>query len=529
MKTDFLVLGSGLAGLRFALKVSDHGSVTVVTKGKIQEATTARAQGGIAAVLDPKDSFEGHIQDTLNAGEGLCHEEVVRQVIRDAPAQIKDLMQLGVQFSKDAAGHLALAKEGGHGMARVAHAQDATGAEIERALVQSCRQHPNIKIFEDHMAVDLITNRHLESKQRSPKPRCYGAYVLDIKTQEIKTFQAKITLLATGGAGKVYLYTSNPDSASGDGMALAYRAGCTLTNMEFVQFHPTCLYHPEAKNFLISEALRGEGGILKLLTGEPFIKRYDPRGDLATRDIVARAIDSELKKSGNPYVWLDISHKPSHFIKERFPNIYQTCLKYGIDITTSPIPVVPAAHYFCGGVATNQQGRTTLENLSACGEVAHTGLHGANRLASNSLLEAAAYACYAAQDAIQKLKESHESPNIPDWDPKGATDSNEEVVLSQNWEEIRTFMWNYVGIVRSNKRLERAQNRIKLLLDEIHEYYWNFKINKNLLELRNLSLVAHLIIQSALWRKESRGLHYNIDTPHSDPAYQKDTLAIGRP
>ncbi|MBI5300394.1 MAG: L-aspartate oxidase [Deltaproteobacteria bacterium] len=532
IQTDFLVLGSGLAGLYYALKVAPHGSVTIITKGKIGEATTARAQGGIAAVLDPKDSFENHIHDTLQAGAGLCHENVVRHVVQNAPVQIKELIRIGVAFTKNPTGHVAQTREGGHSFPRVVYAADATGFEIEKALVKACRDHPNIRIFEHHMGVDLITNRHLPSSQKNKSNQCYGAYVLNTETNEIKTFQSKITLLATGGAGKVYLYTTNPDTASGDGMALAWRASCTLANMEFVQFHPTCLYHPQAKNFLISEALRGEGGVLKLLNGEPFMKKYDPRGELATRDIVARAIDHELKKRGDPHVWLDISHKPAGFIRERFPTIYQTCLKFGIDITKQPIPVVPAAHYFCGGVVTDLQGQTTLSRLYACGEVAHTGLHGANRLASNSLLEAASFAASAASaaasatDAIQKIKEKRLTEEIQPWDSKQATDIDEEVVITQNWEEIRTLMWNYVGIVRSNKRLERADKRIKLLLEEINEYYWNFKLSKNLLELRNLSLVASLIIQSALQRKESRGLHYNTDYPKPDAVWKKDTVLI---
>lgn len=519
MRTDFLVLGSGLAGLYFALKVAPHGSVTIATKTKMIETTTARAQGGIAAVIDPADSFENHIQDTLQAGQGLCHREVVETIIQTAPQLIQELMAIGVAFTQKNK-KPALTQEGGHSRPRILHARDATGSEIQRALVEQCLRHPNIQFLEDHMAVDLIVNRHLTNPTQ---PQCHGAYLLNTQTGEIQTAAAKITLLATGGAGKVYLYTSNPDSATGDGMALAWRSGCPIANMEFVQFHPTCLYSPKAKNFLISEAVRGEGGLLTTRDGNPFIKKYDPRGELATRDIVARAIDFELKKSGEPYVHLDISHRPAAFIKERFPTIYQQCLKIGIDITQAPIPVVPAAHYCCGGVPTDLQGRTALPRLYAAGEVAHTSLHGANRLASNSLLEAACLAHFAAQDSLTKLKEITLEPSIPDWDPKGASDSDEEVVISQNWEEIRTFMWNYVGIVRSNKRLERAQNRIKLLLQEINEYYWNFIINKNLLELRNLSIVADLIIRSALDRKESRGLHYNIDYPKMDPAYQKDT------
>lgn len=524
MQSDFLVLGSGLAGLYFALKAAPHGRVIVVTKGAIGETTTARAQGGIAAVLDPKDSFENHIRDTLQAGAGLCHEEVVRHVVQNGPAQIQELLRLGVAFTKNPGGKLALTREGGHSFPRVVYAADATGSAIEKALVAACKSHPNISIFENHMGVDLVTDRHLPSSAKAKTAHCYGAYVLDTETNAVKTFSAKITLLATGGAGKVYLYTSNPDTASGDGMALAWRAGCTLANMEFVQFHPTCLYHPQAKNFLISEALRGEGGLLKLMSGEPFMKKYDPRGELATRDIVAKAIDYELKKRGEPHVWLDISHKPASFIRERFPTIDETCLHFGIDITKGPIPVVPAAHYFCGGVVTDIHGRTTLDGLYACGETAHTGLHGANRLASNSLLEAATFAAEAAADAARTLKEIPLSRAIPEWDPKEAADIDEEVVIKQNWEEIRAFMWNYVGIVRSDKRLARAWKRTRLLREEINEYYWNFKLNKNLLELRNLSLVAECIIASALQRKESRGLHYNIDYPRPDPAWQKDTF-----
>lgn len=521
MRCDFLVLGSGLAGLYFALQAAPHGKVLIATKGKKIDSTTSRAQGGMAAVVDPGDSFERHIDDTLAAGCGLCNRPVVEKVIRQAPALVEELLQIGVAFSQEN-DQPALAREGGHSQARILHARDATGLEIQRALLARCERHPNIQFLENHMAVDLITNRHL-TKPAAPD-QCYGAYLLDISRGEVITVEANITLLATGGAGKVYLYTSNPDSATGDGIALAWRAGCCIANMEFVQFHPTCLYSPQAKNFLISEAVRGEGGILKTRDGIPFMKKYDPRGELATRDIVARAIDFELKRSGDPFVLLDISHKPAAFIRERFPTLYQTCLQAGIDMTREPIPVVPAAHYFCGGVNTDTQGKTSLPRLLAAGEVAHTGLHGACRLASNSLLEAAAFAHFAAQTAIGQIKERLEHPPIPPWDPRDATDSSEEVVIAQNWEEIRTFLWNYVGIVRSNKRLERAQNRIKLLLKEINEYYWNFKINKDLLELRNIAIVADLIIRSALSRKESRGLHYNIDYPQPNVAFLKDTL-----
>lgn len=525
MQVDFLVFGSGLGGLTFALKTAPHGKVVVVSKGKKIDSTTSRAQGGLAAVIHPNDSFAKHIEDTLAAGGGLCDRPVVEKIIRHGPALVEELLKIGVNFSQ-AQNRPALTQEGGHSHPRILHAQDATGLEIQRALLAVCERHPNIQFLEDHMAVDLITNRHL-TRQTTPN-QCYGAYVLAIPSGEIKTIEAKVTLLATGGAGKVYLYTSNPDSATGDGIALAWRAGVPVANMEFVQFHPTCLYSPQAKTFLISEAVRGEGGILTTKDGNPFMKKYDSRGELATRDIVARAIDFELKKRGDPFILLDISHRPASFIKERFPTIHQTCLNVGIDMTKEPIPVVPAAHYFCGGVQTDSEGKTPLPRLLAAGEVAHTGLHGACRLASNSLLEAAALAHFAAQTAISQVKAIGNQPPMPPWDPLDTIDSDEEVVIAQNWEEIRTFMWNYVGIVRSNKRLQRAQNRIKLLLKEINEYYWNFKINKNLLELRNVAIAADLIIASALTRKESRGLHYNIDYPTPNPDYTQATV-INKP
>jgi len=525
---DYLILGSGIAGLTFALQAAPHGRVAIVTKKDRAESNTNYAQGGIASVTSKEDSFELHVRDTLEAGAGLCKESVVRTIVEEGPARIAELIELGMKFSErdapneDGGRELDLGREGGHSKRRILHAKDVTGREIERALLNAVSRQPNIEIFENHIAIDLITSQKLGYLGEN---RCLGAYVFDKKANRVWTFAAPVTLLATGGCGKVYLYTTNPDIATGDGVAMAFRAGATIANMEFVQFHPTCLYHPKAKSFLISEAVRGEGGVLKTLEGREFMDQYHPLKSLAPRDIVARAIDSEMKKSGAEHVWLDITHKPARFIIERFPNIYETCLRYGIDITKEPIPVVPAAHYQCGGVVTDIDGKTDIAGLYAVGEVACTGLHGANRLASNSLLEALVCAHRAAQKTIGHRPSAIDTIAIPVWQSGQATNADELVVVSHNWDEIRRLMWDYVGIVRTNKRLQRAQKRLANLQEEIHDYYWNFIVTADLLELRNIATVAELIVNCALMRPESRGLNYNLDFPDLNPEWaQRDSL-----
>ena len=518
LQTDYLVIGSGIAGLSFALHAAEHGEVLIVTKRQPDDGSTAWAQGGIAAVLDPQDSLLAHIQDTLTVGDGLCHKDIVELVVSEGPQAVRELCDAwGVQFDRSASGDLDLAREGGHSARRVAHAKDTTGREIERALLTAASRSPRIRILSDHMAVDLLTL----AKYGGPDA-CFGAYVLSRQSHEVLAILARATILSTGGAGKVYLYTSNPDVATADGVAMAYRAGASLANMEFIQFHPTCLFHPEAKSFLVSEALRGEGGVLRLHNGESFMERYHPMKSLAPRDVVARAIDAELKRSGADYVTLDMTHLPPAFLVERFPAIHAQCMQFGIDMRQRPIPVVPAAHYSCGGVLTDSVGRTQVRNLYAIGETAMTGLHGACRLASNSLLEGVVFGRRAAA-AVQSAEALFPRQVIP-WQSGNAQDPDEAVVVSQNWDEVRRVMWNYVGIVRTDRRLERARRRIELIRDEIRDYYWNFKVTPDLLELRNLALAAHLIIDSAARRQESRGLHYNTDHPHKDPIYQTDTI-----
>jgi len=529
MESDFLVLGGGVAGLWYALKAAQTGTVTLLSKKGLKESSTHMAQGGIAAVSSKDDSFEEHVQDTLVAGAGLCNEEIVRMVISEGPSRIERLVGTGVRFttrdSKKAANEFDLGLEGGHSKRRILHASDFTGQEIVERLLELASRNPNIEFREFHIAIDLLVEpkgRFIASREKC----CCGAYVLDIRRRQVYTHAARITLLATGGAGKAYLYTSNPDIATGDGIAMCYRAGARIANMEFIQFHPTCLFHPKAKSFLISEAVRGEGAVLQGEDGEPFMEKYHPQGCLAPRDIVARAIDNELKKTGRDCVYLNISHRDPDFIRGRFPNIHRRCLELGIDMTREPLPVVPAAHYTCGGVMVDRWARTDLSNLYAVGEVACTGLHGANRLASNSLLEALVFAKRAADHSMQQMREPcGRLPELPEWTSGNAKDSDESVVVSHNWDEIRRVMWNYVGIFRSNKRLERAKRRIDALKTEIHQYYWDFIVTGDLIELRNLALVADLIITSAMVRKESRGLHYNINYPETDDRNEKrDTV-----
>ncbi|MCO4768828.1 MAG: L-aspartate oxidase [Deltaproteobacteria bacterium] len=573
MVTDFLVIGSGLAGLSFALEAARHGRVTVLTKRRPEVANTAWAQGGIAAVWDEEDSLEAHVADTIEAGANLAGEELVRDILREGPEAVERLIEWGVRFTREGEpgtdeegeegeehGPLAaheqadyhLTREGGHSTRRILHAGDMTGAEIQRALLAAVDQHPRITLLDHHIAIDLVTKRkvlrHLAKRRLglygpevekrygpggpegwmpNTEDRCYGAYGLDTTSGQVHRFLAGVTLLATGGAGKLYRYTSNPDVATGDGMAMAYRAGAVLENMEFVQFHPTCLYDASAKSFLVSEAVRGEGGILRLPDGTPFMDAVHPMGSLAPRDIVAREIDAQIKRRGLEHVLLDVSDKDDEFVRARFPGIHKTLMKYGHDMTAGPIPVVPAAHYFCGGVQVDTSGRTLIEGLLAAGEVTCTGLHGANRLASNSLLEACVTARRCARVAPDLLAAARleGQPDVPKWDSGEARDSDELVVINHTWDEIRRLMWDYVGIVRTDRRLERALSRIDLIREEIRTYYWDSTISADLIELRNLVTVAEVVIRSALGRRESRGLHYNLDCPETDDAnWRRNTL-----
>jgi L-aspartate oxidase len=526
-EADFVILGSGIAGLSLALRLAQHGSVSIVTKRRAQDSNTAYAQGGVASVTSAEDSFDLHISDTLIAGAGLCDQQAVRTIVTDGPAAIRDLMRIGVQFDERTLenGHreLDLGKEGGHSKRRVLHYHDTTGREIEERLLGAVRKEPNIRILDNHMGVDLITTGKLGY---TTEDRVIGVYVLDELSGTVETLRSDRVILATGGCGKVYLYTTNPNIATGDGVAMAWRAGAAVANMEFIQFHPTCLFHPEKKSFLITEAVRGEGGKLVDGFGREFMAKYHKLGALAPRDIVARAIDAEMKRTGAKCMYIDITHKPAEFIMERFPNIYETCITVGIDITSQPIPIVPAAHYQCGGVKTDLEGATTLRGLFAIGEVACTGLHGANRLASNSLLEALVMAGRCAHALLKpKYSKYHQSFVLPEWRPGNAQDVDELVVIYHNWDEIRRLMWDYVGIVRTNKRLMRASTRLRNLQREIQEFYWDFRINADLLELRNLCTVASLIVDSALARHESRGLHFTLDYPaRDDSRFLKDTV-----
>jgi len=533
LTTDFLVIGSGVAGLTYALKVADLGRVTVLAKREIVNSNSAMAQGGIAAVLSDDDSFEKHVQDTLSAGAGLCREDIVRMVVEQAPERIQELSRWGIKFDSHQGGPEEgtsgtekpdLTREGGHSARRILHVQDHTGKAIHHALLEKCKTHPNIEILENYFAVDLITTRKIDPLEVGTN-ECLGAYVLNTKTGAVITILSRAVVLAAGGAGKVYLYTSNWAGATGDGIAMAFRVGARVANLEFMQFHPTCLFHPKANTFLITEALRGEGAELINAKGESFMKKYSAQGSLAPRDIVARSIDAEMKKSGAECVFLDTPKLDAGFLRSRFPRIYERCLELGIDITRQPVPVVPAAHYLCGGILVDRWGRTDLHRLFAVGETACSGLHGANRLASNSLLECVAYAHQGAE-YIRAHYAEFEKPQlkIPEWVYFGNNDQDEFAVIHHMWDEIRHLMWNYVGIVRSNKRLERAQKRIRNIMTEIQDYYWNFRIHSDVLELRNIALVAHLSIACALKRKESRGIHFNIDFPPPARLPPNDTI-----
>ena len=523
---DVLIIGSGAAGLSLALRLRSDISVAVISKRELREGNTLYAQGGISAVLDAADSVESHVQDTLIAGAGLCDADIVRLVVERGPENIRWLLREGVQFTRDEqfqdSDGYHLTREGGHTHRRVVHAADATGRAVEDTLEARVRARGNIPVFEHYTAIDLINAARFDSDQN----RCVGAYILDSRDGEVATFLARFVIIAAGGASKVYLYTSNPDVATGDGIAMAWRGGCRVANMEFIQFHPTCLYHPKAKSFLVTEALRGEGARLRLPNGDRFMPHFDERAELAPRDIVARAIDHEMKRIGSKYVLLDISHRDNDFIRSHFPTIYARCLELGIDMTKEPIPVVPAAHYTCGGVLTDVRARTDVPGLYAIGETAYTGLHGANRMASNSLLECLVFGELAAADIEAKMTDWPSPMEVPAWDASRVTETDEEVVISHNWEELRRFMWDYVGIVRTNKRLQRAKRRIDLLRQEIIENYSDFRVDNDLLELRNLVEVADLIVQSAQRRRESRGLHYTLDFPQMDPTQLYPTILI---